>query len=192
MSGTTESGGICGWSKGKIHLCENSGTISALKDDCGGICGKNDGYITVCINKGVIGSLSSDDVGGIAGSANGVIAGCYNTGSVNGDWYVGGIVGFAGYRELKIMGCYNTGMISSNVRGHAILNDYQSETTPISWCYFKAGTSPEPGVAGKSILFASSGYASQAEVDNMNNSFAGVDRLFQNNLLLLHILVCTC
>lgn len=65
----TDTGGICGYSKGTIKDCKNYGTVGykSVGYNTGGICGRTAGYITGCENYGEI--YGRKDIGGIAGQA---------------------------------------------------------------------------------------------------------------------------
>ena len=65
----TDTGGICGYLKGKIKDCKNSGNIGyrSIGYNTGGICGRSAGYIVNCENKGIINGRK--DIGGICGQA---------------------------------------------------------------------------------------------------------------------------
>ena len=120
ISGGTFVGGICGYNRGSITSCSNSGDVSGSGpvtvtgsdySYVGGICGLNSGSITNCSNIGpVTGSgavtVTGSDfsyVGGICGyNAEGRIENCSNIGTVTGSGgianvgggsYVGGICG---------------------------------------------------------------------------------------------------
>lgn len=69
ISAITDTGGICGFSKGKITGCTNYGNIGlkSIGYNTGGICGRHSGYISECVNKGVISGRK--DIGGICGQA---------------------------------------------------------------------------------------------------------------------------
>ena len=77
------------------NLTENAEEESVLgSTDTGGICGYSDGVIAECLNKGVIGYIYAGyNIGGIAGRQSGTIISCNNTGRVYGRKDVGGIVG---------------------------------------------------------------------------------------------------
>ena len=65
----TDTGGICGFSKGRIIKCINYGDVgyNSVGYNTGGICGRQSGFIQSCENYGVINGRK--DVGGIAGQA---------------------------------------------------------------------------------------------------------------------------
>lgn len=65
----TDTGGICGYLKGKITSCKNFGNIGykSIGYNTGGICGRSAGYIVGCENQGEI--RGRKDIGGICGQA---------------------------------------------------------------------------------------------------------------------------
>ncbi len=65
----TDTGGICGYNKGKIYSSTNYGNVGykSVGYNTGGICGRTAGYITGCKNYGVINGRK--DIGGICGQA---------------------------------------------------------------------------------------------------------------------------
>ena len=68
MEAHTDTGGIAGYSRGKIYYCTNSGTVgySHIGYNTGGIVGRlHQGYIQSCTNTGHI--MGRKDVGGIVG-----------------------------------------------------------------------------------------------------------------------------
>lgn len=65
----TDTGGICGYSKGKILNCINMGNVGykSVGYNTGGICGRQSGYVSQCKNYGTINGRK--DIGGISGQA---------------------------------------------------------------------------------------------------------------------------
>lgn len=113
--GTPASGGI-------IRSCRNYGSVQAV-NQVGGITGILKAYTTVqkCANMSDIrpGGMRG---GGIAGEVTATVSGydayaliedCYNTGSVSGNGYNAGIVGYAGTKGLTVNRCFNTGSITA-------------------------------------------------------------------------------
>lgn len=142
-------GGIAGYMKGtnaKIKNCENKALIiSGFGCRIGGIVGYvTGGVVDQCRNTGSFDSGESYYTGGIAGqTSNSSILNCGNTANINGQFNVGGIVGYCAPQSL-ITNCYNTG----NVEGFTIMDEYYgssmggivgSNVGTISNCY-NAGT----------------------------------------------------
>ncbi|MBR4719716.1 MAG: hypothetical protein IKP31_05680 [Lachnospiraceae bacterium] len=69
LDSTVDTGGICGYSQGKIISCVNNALIGYehIGYNVGGIVGRQDGYVDLCINNGEV--YGRKDVGGIAGQA---------------------------------------------------------------------------------------------------------------------------
>ena len=69
IDAATDTGGICGYSKGKIINCVNRGDVGykSVGYNTGGICGRQAGFISSCENYGEINGRK--DIGGIVGQA---------------------------------------------------------------------------------------------------------------------------
>lgn len=69
VSSNTDTGGVCGYNKGKIIKCINKGSVGykSVGYNTGGICGRNAGYISGCRNYGEVNGRK--DIGGICGQA---------------------------------------------------------------------------------------------------------------------------
>lgn len=69
IDAATDTGGICGFSKGRIEDCVNYGDVGykSIGYNTGGICGRQSGYITGCKNYGTVNGRK--DIGGICGQA---------------------------------------------------------------------------------------------------------------------------
>ena len=145
FNGRFAVGGVCGWNKGTITGCYNTGTVSGSGNYVGGVCGRNDnGTLTDCYNTGTV-SGTSNFVGGVCGENYGTITGCYNTGTVSGSGDIVG--GVCGYNLSTITDCYNTGTVSgsaSNVGGVCGRN-YNGT---ITGCYNTGAVSGTDGVGG--------------------------------------------
>ena len=145
FNGRFAVGGVCGWNKGTITGCYNTGTVSGSGNYVGGVCGRNDnGTLTDCYNTGTV-SGTSNFVGGVCGENYGTITGCYNTGTVSGSGDIVG--GVCGYNWSTITDCYNTGTVSgsaSNVGGVCGRN-YNGT---ITGCYNTGAVSGTDGVGG--------------------------------------------
>jgi len=117
-------GGIAGYMIGtnaKIVNCENKALIvSSLACRVGGIVGfARGGVVDHCRNAGSFDSGASYYTGGIAGqSYNSSILNCGNTGNINGNFNVGGVVGYNAAQSL-IINCYNTG----NLEGYTFMDE---------------------------------------------------------------------
>lgn len=67
MNSFTDTGGIAGYSSGKVLACKNEGTVGypRVGYNAGGIVGRNSGYVQACANDGEV--LGRKDIGGIVG-----------------------------------------------------------------------------------------------------------------------------
>ncbi len=89
----------------------NTGKIISELGNVGGIIGNHSGArLERCFNTGEILSEKGSYVGGIAGISNEQIAECYSIATVEGENYVGGIVGSG--RNVEI--CYSSGIVQCN------------------------------------------------------------------------------
>ena len=161
FSGSQSVGAVCGWSKGNITNCYNTGTVKGASNHTGGICGYLDfpSYtisITNCYNTGKV--SGSNYVGGVCGYSHGNITNCYNTGTVEGisvnndpSDNTGGICGklLCLNTPISITNCYNTGKVSgaNSVGGVCGLRGEYSNSN-IKNCYNAAEVSGESNVGG--------------------------------------------
>ena len=137
----TRSGGIVAYalSGSTITNCavENSYVVGSELRGTGGIVGYSGSTSTViqhCYNTSTIYS-STYDVGGVLGRGYATITNCYNQGSVSGNNYIGGIVGYL-TGSSSVTNCYNSSDItcaSSYVGG--IVGYSPSSSTTYSDCY---------------------------------------------------------
>lgn len=69
LDGSTDTGGVAGYSNGIIQSCTNHGDVGYphVGYNTGGIVGRQNGFLAGCVNKGTI--HGRKDVGGIAGQA---------------------------------------------------------------------------------------------------------------------------
>jgi hypothetical protein len=95
------------------------------------------GTILNCFNNASV-SVTGNTVGGIVGytyGATGPIIACYNTGAIQGDTYVGGILGYNG-SGVSITACYNTGAITSiRASGHTYMGGISGNSGTMMACY---------------------------------------------------------
>jgi hypothetical protein len=111
-------GGLAGRNySGSISNCYSAGAVNN-KNYVGGLVGENySGSISNCYSTGMV-SSGYNNIGGLVGRNSGVISNCYATGKVNGNRYIGGLVG-GNYGNGSISNCYSTGTVSgsSNIGG---------------------------------------------------------------------------
>ncbi len=137
VSGSQYVAGIIGYMRGgNISDCVNNAAITNTSSYTGGIVARayastgTDGNITNCGNDGAITS-SSQYVGGIAGYADGAgnygvtVSGCYNHADIDGQYRLGGIVGYSSPR-ITIDSCYNTGDITEASATGSVSNSQTS------------------------------------------------------------------
>ena len=164
------AGGICATNSGSIMNCVNKGDI--MSNGCtGGICGINgNGKIEICYNSGTISAIKGGGggvavAGGISGhlGVEGVIRNCYNEGTVKGNDMASGICCIMPSSpieeiDVEIMNCHNYGAIQSDkskIGGIFGIND-DDETdvnVEVKNCYYIntiESTENEEGVEPKS------------------------------------------
>ena len=119
-------GGIAGCSDGTLKGCSNSASVTGnnafdleTKEEValgsGGVVGCNYNLVESCSNTG---SVTGNGLftGGVVGynttngTLDGTISASYNTGAVEGEQYVGGVVG---NNHTVVKDCYNTGKVTS-------------------------------------------------------------------------------
>ena len=118
-------GGIAAVNEGTVTECSNSSSVEGtniLKDPenvpgfgSGGVVGCNKHLVEGCSNTGSVtgyGSFTGGVVGynTTNGTLDGTISASYNTGAVEGEQYVGGVVG---NNHTVVKDCYNTGEVTS-------------------------------------------------------------------------------
>jgi len=91
-------GGVAGENFGTVRFCSVSGNITGLRDTVGGIVGENGGTVENCYSTATVVNKNDgygSSVGGVVGSNSntGIVQNCYATGTIEGDDYVGGVVG---------------------------------------------------------------------------------------------------
>ena len=181
-NGSSQAGGVAGFSRGTIENCSVSGSVSGTVY-VGGVVGAQwGGSITGCSSSATVKGMV--DVGGVAGqtNSNATMTACYATGNVTleiasqNNIDVGGAVGFNG--GSRILACYATGNVTST--GSSTVNVYIGgfcgyNSTTVTACYWKnnqeqgigykkVGTAPEATkVDGTSVTW-------QKAVDAMNTA----------------------
>ena len=119
-------GGIAGCSDGTLKECSNSAAVTGnnalnleTKEEValgsGGVVGCNYNRVESCSNTGSV-TGKGLFTGGVVGynttnnTTDGTISASYNTGAVEGEQYVGGVVG---NNHTSVEDCYNTGEVTS-------------------------------------------------------------------------------
>ena len=143
-NGSSQAGGVAGFSRGTIENCSVSGSVSGTVY-VGGVVGAQwGGSITGCSSSATVKGMV--DVGGVAGqtNSNATMTACYATGNVTleiasqNNIDVGGAVGFNG--GSRILACYATGNVTST--GSSTVNVYIGgfcgyNSTTVTACYWK-------------------------------------------------------
>ena len=143
-NGSSQAGGVAGFSRGTIENCSVSGSVSGTVY-VGGVVGAQWGSsITGCSSSATV--KGTVDVGGVAGqtNSNATMTACYATGNVTLEIAsqniidVGGAVGFNG--GSRILACYATGNVTST--GSSTVNVYIGgfcgfNSTTVTACYWK-------------------------------------------------------
>ena len=155
-NGSSQAGGVAGFSRGTIENCSVSGSVSGTVY-VGGVVGAQwGGSITGCSSSATV--KGTVDVGGVAGQTNSsaTMTACYATGNVTleiasqNNIDVGGAVGFNG--GSRILACYATGNVTST--GSSTVNVYIGgfcgyNSTTVTACYWK--NNQEQGIGYKKV-----------------------------------------
>ena len=181
-NGSSQAGGVAGFSRGTIENCSVSGSVSGTVY-VGGVVGAQwGGSITGCSSSATVKGMV--DVGGVAGqtNSNATMTACYATGNVTleiasqNSIDVGGAVGFNG--GSRILACYATGNVTST--GSSTVNVYIGgfcgyNSTTVTACYWK--NNQEQGIGYKKVGTApeatkvdGTGVTWQKAVDAMNRA----------------------
>ena len=142
--GSSQAGGVVGYSWGTIENCSVSGSVSATVS-VGGVVGvQRDGSITGCSSSATVkGTLY---VGGVAGWTNfgATLTACYATGNViieiapTQNISGGGLVGFND--GISLLSCYATGNVTStgSSTGYVHIGGFLGDNyTTVTACYWK-------------------------------------------------------
>ena len=181
-NGSSQAGGVAGFSRGTIENCSVSGSVSGTVY-VGGVVGAQwGGSITGCSSSATV--KGTVDVGGVAGqtNSNATMTACYATGNVTleiapiNNIDVGGAVGFNG--GSRILACYATGNVTST--GSSTVNVYIGgfcgyNSTTVTACYWK--NNQEQGIgrnqhntAPEATKVDGTGVTWQKAVDAMNTA----------------------
>ena len=150
MRGDYCIGGICGNEDGgTIQNCYSAATVCG-DSYIGGICGRSEGdsIIENCYNTGYVYGVTRS-IGGICGDNSATLQGCYNVGKVNGELYVGGIVGESSGlgNTIWIKDCYNRGNVIGDTEKIGGIGGYISYSL-VENCYSQATVSGNTNVGG--------------------------------------------
>lgn len=165
-NGTSDVGGVAGWSYGNIENCSVSGSVSGsgMNGVAGGVVGyQSGGFLTGCsssatVNAGCI-------AGGVAGLTDrgATLTACYATDNVTiessgtGSYFAGGVVGNNG-SSSTLKACYAWGSVTGSGSGTVYTGGVtgSNDLGTLTACYHAKGTVSGPdgttgGVAGRNF-----------------------------------------
>ena len=170
--GTGNTGGVVGSNEGKIENCFNKGEVVASSDAVAGICGINYKDISNCYNLGKVdnGTLS---VGGIVGYniSNGcIIINSINNGDINGENWIGGIVGIA-RTAVNISNCKSNSILKSSggdIGGiiGKVSDDIDAEDVKLTNCKWYANSEIKYGI-GSEMSNENAIYVEDLEIESV-------------------------
>ena len=176
-NGSSQAGGVAGFSRGTIENCSVSGSVSGTVYVCGVVGAQWGGSITGCSSSATVKGMV--DVGGVAGqtNSNATMTACYATGNViieidpvkniSG----GGLVGMNGGKGVRA--CYATGNVTStgsstgNVHIFGLLGD---NYTTVTACYWKNNQERGYKTAPESTKVDGTNVTWENAVDAMNRA----------------------
>ena len=184
-NGSSQAGGVAGFSRGTIENCSVSGSVSGTVY-VGGVVGAQwSGSITGCSSSATVKGMV--DVGGVAGqtNSNATMTACYATGNVTleiasqNNIDVGGAVGFNG--GSRILACYATGNVTST--GSSTVNVYIGgfcgyNSTTVTACYWK--NNQEQGIGYKKVGTAPEATKVDGSVVTWKNAVDAMNTALQN------------
>ena len=177
--GSSQAGGVVGFSRGTIENCSVSGSVSGTVY-VGGVVGAQwGGSITGCSSSATV--KGTVDVGGVAGEKWGSMTACYATGNVTleidspKNLSGGGLVGFNG--GSGVLACYATGNVTStgsstgNVHIGGLFGD---NYTTVTACYWKNNQERGYKTAPESTKVDGTYVTWENAVDAMNRALQNV------------------
>ena len=179
--GSSQAGGVVGFSRGTIENCSVSGSVSGTVY-VGGVVGAQwNGSITGCSSSATV--KGTVYVGGVAGQTNGgaTLTACYATGNViieiapKKNISGGGLVGTNGGKGVRA--CYATGNVTStgsstgNVHIFGLLGD---NYTTVTACYWKNNQERGYKTAPESTKVDGTYVTWENAVDAMNRALQNV------------------
>lgn len=135
--------------------CENTGTITVMKQNAGGIAGwQSMGLVKNVINGGTLLGENASYVGGIAGQSSGYIRNCFSTGTITGNTKVGGIAGSGNtVTDCRAMNALSAAEASGAILGSPVPSENDAS---VAGNYYLPVSADPGGIDGVS-------YASQAQ-----------------------------
>ena len=176
-NGSSQTGGVAGFSRGTIENCSVSGSVSGTVYVGGVVGAQIDGSITGCSSSATVKGMV--DVGGVAGqtNSNATMTACYATGNVTLEIasqknnFGGGVVGLNG--GSRVLACYATGNVTStgsstgNVHIGGLFGD---SYTTVTACYWKNNQERGYKTAPESTKVDGTYVTWQKAVDAMNTA----------------------
>ena len=149
-NGTSDVGGVAGWSYGNIENCSVSGSVSGsgMNGVAGGVVGyQSGGFLTGCSSSATV------NAGGVAGGVAGLtdrgatLTACYATGDVTiessgtGSYFAGGVVGNNG-SSSTLKACYAWGNVTGSGSGTVYVGGVtgSNDLGTLTACYHAKGT----------------------------------------------------
>ena len=149
-NGTSDVGGVAGWSYGNIENCSVSGSVSGsgMNGVAGGVVGyQSGGFLTGCSSSATV------NAGGVAGGVAGLtdrgatLTACYATGDVTiessgtGSYFAGGVVGNNG-SSSTLKACYAWGSVTGSGSGTVYVGGVtgSNDLGTLTACYHAKGT----------------------------------------------------
>ena len=173
--GSSQAGGVVGFSRGTIENCSVSGSVSGTVY-VGGVVGAQwGGSIIGCSSSATV--KGKHYVGGVAGEKWGTMTACYATGNVTLEIasqknnFGGGVVGLNG--GSRVLACYATGNVTStgsstgNVHIGGLFGD---SYTTVTACYWKNNQERGYKTAPESTKVDGTYVTWQKAVDAMNTA----------------------
>lgn len=118
--------------------------VNGTGDYVGGLAGENDGAIATCYSTGMVNG--DQYVGGLVGSNDdGSVTSSYSDGAVSGNGYIGGLLGQNGWGSAVTMS-YSTGIVSGT--GYSVGGLTGSSGSTVTYCFWDTQTSGQTTSAG--------------------------------------------
>ena len=173
--GSSQAGGVVGFSRGTIENCSVSGSVSGT--DCvGGVVGSQKaGSIIGCSSSATV--KGKHYVGGVAGEKWGTMTACYATGNVTLEIasqknnFGGGVVGLNG--GSRVLACYATGNVTSTGSSTGYMHIgglFGDSYTTVTACYWKNNQERGYKTAPESTKVDGTYVTWQKAVDAMNTA----------------------
>ncbi len=150
VSGVFDIGGMVGENDGTITDCCSTSSVAG-DSTAGGLAGNNGGSITNCCSSGSVSRFEDTwnaVVGGLVGYNIGKVSNSYSTAGVEGDKYVGGLVGDNSF-GCTINNCYSIGSVSGSEYVGGLLGHNHGHVIASFWDIETSGQADSSGGKGK-------------------------------------------